>query len=96
MNAWGLIGVSLRTTEDPLLVREDANVLSKRLSEGYGHLICFPVLMEDTFNEVKQKKWWKLHNYNRHHVKLEILHVEKLNMPELIRENRCSVWALNY
>lgn len=87
MNARGLIRVSLRTIEDPLLVREDANVLSKRLSEGYGHLICFPILMEDTFNEIKQNKWWKKHNYNGHHVKLEILHVENFNMPELIREN---------
>lgn len=57
MNACGLVRVSLRTIEDPLLVREDANVLSKRLSEGYGHLICFPILMEDTFNEIKQNKW---------------------------------------
>lgn len=57
MNARGLIRVSLRTIEDPLLVREDANILSKRLSEGYGHLICFPILMEDTFNEIKQNKW---------------------------------------
>lgn len=34
-----------RTIEDPLLVREDADVLSQRLSQRYGHLIGFPVLM---------------------------------------------------
>lgn len=34
-----------RTVEDPLLVREDADVLSQRLSQRYGHLIRFPVLM---------------------------------------------------
>lgn len=50
------INVKLHTTEDPLLVREDANVLSKRLSEGYGHLICFPVLMrQDRLTQNKER-----------------------------------------
>lgn len=34
------------TVEDPLLVREDADILPQRLSQRYGHLICFPVLTE--------------------------------------------------
>lgn len=38
--------VWLCTIEDPLLVREDSNILSKRLGKSNGHLICFPVLME--------------------------------------------------
>lgn len=37
----------MRTTEDLLLVRENADVLPKRLSEGYGHLVCFAVLNTD-------------------------------------------------
>lgn len=32
------------TIEDPFLVRKYADVLSKRLSESYGHLVCFAIL----------------------------------------------------
>lgn len=32
------------TIKDPFLVRKYADVLSKRLSESYGHLVCFAIL----------------------------------------------------
>lgn len=32
------------TIQDPPLVRKYANVLAQRLSEGDGHLVCFPKL----------------------------------------------------
>lgn len=32
------------TIQDPPLVRKYANVLSQRLSEGDGHLVCFSIL----------------------------------------------------
>jgi hypothetical protein len=35
------------TVEDSLLVRKDANVLSQRLGQGYGHLICLAILTEE-------------------------------------------------
>lgn len=33
------------TINDPPLVRKYANVLAQRLSEGDGHLVCFPILI---------------------------------------------------
>lgn len=35
-----------RTINDPPLVRKYANVLAQRLSEGDGHLVCFPILKQ--------------------------------------------------
>lgn len=40
----GIVMFEQGTIKDPFLVRKYADVLSKRLSESYGHLICFAIL----------------------------------------------------
>lgn len=40
----GIVMFGQGTIKDPFLVRKYADVLSKRLSESYGHLVCFAIL----------------------------------------------------
>lgn len=40
----GIVMFEQGTIKDPFLVRKYADVLSKRLSESYGHLVCFAIL----------------------------------------------------
>lgn len=40
----GIVTFGQGTIKDPFLVRKYADVLSKRLSESYGHLVCFAIL----------------------------------------------------
>lgn len=50
------------TIKDPFLVRKYADVLSKRLSESYGHLVCFAIL---TKRQTEKEEQQETENYKK-------------------------------